>query len=455
MPNWFAYAALALWPLVTVWLYRSKPITEATLWTIIGGHMFLPVHTAVDLPMIPPLGKESIPALVAFIGCRFVGRKRVVILGQPGLVRWLLLLFIAGPFVTAALNGDAVFVGGLQLLPMTHYDALSAVVNQLIVAAPFFLGRQLFRSYEDHLVMFRVLVIAGLFYSLLMLFEVRMSPQLHTLIYGYFPHDFGQQMRFGGFRPVVFMGHGLLVSFFAAIIVIAATVCWQLKIKIRPFPPAGVTYYLVLVLVLCKSVASIMYGFAGFHLIKQTSYKAQLRLARVLVLIALFYLTLSIMNLLPHQTLTNWVAVADAERAQSLAFRFDNENILLGHARQRFFFGWGGWGRNRVYNDETGNDMSVTDGRWIITFGQFGLFGFFAEFGLLSISVFKATAAFKKVLTNEEKCLLSAHALLIGVIMMDQLPNASLAPWLWLLTGILLGRAEAVLQSEKQHLTTK
>lgn len=61
--------------------------------------------------------------------------------------------------------------------------------------------------------MFRFLVIAGLIYTVPMLYEIRMSPQLHTIFYGYFPHSFGQQARGGGFRPVVFMGHGLLVGF--------------------------------------------------------------------------------------------------------------------------------------------------------------------------------------------------------------------------------------------------
>lgn len=455
MGNWFAYAALGIWPIVTIYLYRTKSVTEATLWTILGGHMLLPVKTAVDLPMIPPLGKESIPALVAFLGCRFIAIKRIPIFGQSGWVRWLLLLYIVGPFITAELNGDAVFVGGRRLPPITHYDALSVVINQFIHIIPFFLGRQLFRTYEDQQLMFRVLIVAGLFYSLLMLFEVRMSPQLHAWIYGYFPHgsgSFGQQMRYGGFRPVVFMGHGLLVSFFAVVTVIAATVFWQLKIKVRQFSPPGVTYYLLLVLLLCKSVGSILYGFGAFLLIKITSFKTQLHVARILALLALLYPALSIMNLFPHQTFMNWASM-DADRAQSLGTRFDNEYALLDHARKRFFFGWGTWGRNRLYSEESGGDITITDGRWIITFGQFGWFGFVAEFGLLAMPVFRALAAFKLLKTKNEMSLLCVHALIIGIMMIDQLPNSSLAPWLWLLTGILLGRAEAILEASKKIAT--
>lgn len=408
--------------------------------------MFLPVGTSVDLPMIPPLGKESIPAIAAWVGCRFIAKKRIPIFGQRGLVRWLLLLFIIGPFITAEFNGDAIFTAGHRLIPMTHYDALSAMVNQFIVILPFFLGRQLFRTYEDQLLMFRALIIAGLIYSLLMLFEVRMSPQLHTWIYGYFPHNFGQQMRYGGFRPVVFMGHGLLVSFFAAIVVIAGTVFWQLKIKVRRFSPANITYYFLIVLLLCKSVASLVYGVAAFLLIKLTSFKMQLYAARIMVLMALLYPTLSIVNLFPHQMLMDWITSLDAERAQSMGVRFDNEHLLLDHGRNRFFFGWGTWGRNRLFDAETGQDITITDGRWIITFGQFGWFGFVAEFGLIAMSVFRATAAFKRIKRKEEICLLCAHALLVGLIMIDQIPNASIAPWLWLITGILLGRSEAILE---------
>jgi hypothetical protein len=450
MGNLFAYAAIGIWPIVTVWLYRTKTVTEATLWAILGAHMLLPVRTEIDLPMIPPLGKESIPALAAFLGCRFVARRRIPIFGRIDLVRWLLFLFILVPFMTAELNGDAIFAGGHQLTPMTHYDALSAAVNQLIIVMPFFLGRQLFKTCEDQLLMFRILIIAGLFYSLLILFEVRMSPQLHSWIYGYFPHNFGQQKRYGGFRAVVFMGHGLLVAFFVATTVLAATVFWQLKLKVRQFSMAHITYYFLLVLLLCKSVASLLYGLAAFILVKFTSFNMQFRAARILVLLALLYPTLCIINIFPHQTLMDWAVSIDAERAQSLGVRFDNEHALLEHARNRFFFGWGGWGRSRIFSEETGRDVTLTDGRWIITFGQFGWLGFIAEFGLLALPVFRAFSASKLVKNQKELALLSAHALLIGLVMADQLPNASLAPWLWLLVGILLGRVETIVDESKK-----
>jgi hypothetical protein len=44
------------------------------------------------------------------------------------------------------------------------------------------------------------------------LYEVVMSPRLHRIVYGFHPHSFGQAKRGGGWRPVVFMHHGLMNS---------------------------------------------------------------------------------------------------------------------------------------------------------------------------------------------------------------------------------------------------
>ena len=132
------------------------------------------------------------------------------------------------------------------------------------------------------------------------------------------------------------------------------------------------------------------------------------------------------------------------ERAQSLKFRFDQEQQLLDHAWERFSFGWGRFGRNRVYDEESGRDLSVTDGRWIITMGQFGFFGFLAEFGLLALPVFRAASSLRYADTLHEQVFLAALALMLAINVVDLLPNASLSPFTWLIAGTLLGRTEAL-----------
>ena len=64
------------------------------------------------------------------------------------------------------------------------------------------------------------------------------------------------------------------------------------------------------------------------------------------------------------------------DRAQSLAFRLSNEEMLIRKTMERPLFGWGGWGRGKVY-DEEGKDITITDSLWIITFNNYGFWGTF------------------------------------------------------------------------------
>ena len=68
---------------------------------------------------------------------------------------------------------------------------------------------------------------AALIYAPLCLLELRLSPQLHRWVYGYHQHDFVQTMRDGGYRPMVFMEHGLMVSFWMAAAALTAFWLWH------------------------------------------------------------------------------------------------------------------------------------------------------------------------------------------------------------------------------------
>jgi hypothetical protein len=274
-----------------------------------------------------------------------------------------------------------------------------------------------------------------------MLFEVRMSPQLNNWIYGYRASEFIQQVRGDSYRPVVFVGHGLAMAFLTMTGFVAATALWKAKEKIFQYSAGAATAYLGVLLVLCRSLASLTYGVASFTLIKFVSPKMQMRAAMILVTFALCYPLLRSADLIPVETILDVAGSVNTDRADSLQTRFENERQLLARAAERFFFGWGRWGRSRVY-DRYGNDVSITDGRWIITMGQFGLFGFLAEFGLLSITVFRAAFALRFARSKSEEIFLAALALIVAVMIFDLIPNSGLNSWTWLLAGSLLGRAE-------------
>src|SRR5262245_32445400 len=336
--NWFAFVALLAWPAVALWLFQARPVNKALAWTILGAYLLLPVGASIKFEGIPAFDKSSIPNLAALVGCILIARRALRLFHGFGLAEVLILMLVVGPFITSALNGDTIIVGERVLPGVGAYDALSAVISQLIFLLPFFLARQFLRDAQDTIEVLRVLVIAGLAYSLPMLFEVRMSPQLHTWIYGYFPHSFIQQMRDGGFRPVVFLGHGLLVAFFIMTTAVAAAAFWRTQNRILRLPAACISPWLGGVLVLCKTLSAFVYGVVAMALVRFTRPRLQLRIALLLVGLAVLYPTLRAGDLFPTRFVTNLAQSVSAERAESLKVRLDNEDQLLDRAWQRFTF---------------------------------------------------------------------------------------------------------------------
>lgn len=429
-------------------------IGRATLWAILAPYLWLPARLSVDLPLLPPLDKSTIPNLAAYFACLFFKGKRVPLLPKDRLARWLILIYVGSPFISALSNPEPIIAGPVFIKGMELYDALSDVIRQILFVLPFLLGLAFLRSAKDHEDLLRVVAFAGLLYSLPMFFEVRMSPQLHTWIYGYFPHSFAQQMRDGGFRPVVFMGHGLLVAFFTMTSVIAATALWRIHRGVGVFSGGQAALYLMGLLVFCKSMASLLYALALSPLAAFAKPKNQVRIASVMVLVALIYPALRGWDLFPSQMIHEFASSYSAERAQSYDFRIQNENMLLDKANQRPYFGWGSWGRNRIYDPITGQDLSVTDGRWVIVIGQYGWIGLFAEFGLLALTVLRSASTLRYCTSKRESIVLGAITLILGINILDLIPNNTMIPWTWLVSGALLGRYEQYFYSRQlQHLS--
>mgnify|MGYP007022651355 CR=1 FL=1 len=410
---------------------------------LLGGYMFLPEKTAIDLPMLPPFNKESASILAILIGCSFVAKHKITLLGK-GKVKWLILIYLMSPFLTAMNNGEVIVIHGTVLPAMNYYDALTELIGHTITLVPFIIGRQFFKKTESQLLFFKVMAVGGLLYSLLVLIEIRMSPQLHTWVYGFFPHQFIQMKRMGGWRPVVFMSHGLTLAIFMAAAFVSSYVFVQKKKRIAGFLALHVACYLFVILILCKSYAPLFYVLMILLVLKLCSIKMQFKFAKIVAIFVLLYPLLSILDWFPHKSMVNLAEEISLERAQSLEYRFTNEYILLNHAKQKVFFGWGTWSRNRVFSKETGEDLSTTDGDWIITLGTYGIIGFAAKFLLFIYPVFRAVSVYRFVQTKEEKNLLAIHSLLISFILLDQIPNSSLSIWVWLFAGILLGRTETI-----------
>lgn len=435
MGNAFSYLMLASWPVVSAVLFQRLEARRAFIWSILGAYMLLSPLTAIAMPVIPDLGKDSLATGAAALLAWAAGH-RVLALPRGAMLKAMILVFVLWPWATMLGNPDPL-VAGTSLRPgLTPYDTFSTMVGQAFMLLPFLAARNVLRAPGSERLMLRALMIGGLAYSLPMLVEVRLSPQINVWIYGYFAHDFIQMMRYGGFRPMVFMSHGLWVALFTFSALASAAALARARAFSRRMVLA--VLWLGVMLVLCKSMAPILYALAVLPLLLLAPPRLMLAVAAVIAATVLVFPLLRLAGLIPVEQVTSAALAIDAERAASLIFRLRNEGILLERAVEKLWTGWGGYGRNLLVDPTSGAYETIADGRWIITLGVAGLPGYIAEFGLFTLPVL---AAWRTPAMRDEP-LLASLVLMHAVMLIDLIPNATLTPLTFLMAGLILGRVE-------------
>ncbi|MDD7971541.1 hypothetical protein [Roseinatronobacter alkalisoli] len=455
MPSIIAYAALLIWPFVIVAMFRKMAPERAFIWAILGGYMALPELTEFNLPVIPAFDKTSIPNLTAFALCLVMLKMRPGLLPDGLLGKALVVVLCAAPVIAVFFNTDPLVFGmaqsGRLTLTSDHaysvpgmriYDSVSMLVRQLIMILPFFMARHLLASEQALTELLRALMIAGLIYSVPIMWEVRFSPQLHTDIYGFFQHDFQQMMREGGYRPIVFMPHGLWLSLFMVMTAVSALYFAKQATPSDRVRASIIAVYLFVMVNLTKSLGPLLILLTISTLVVLLKPRMQLRVAGLMALLTLSYPLLRGAGLVPTDKLVELASQRSQERAQSLQFRFDNEDLLLDRAAQKPLFGWGGYGRNQIFDPQTGEMISISDGQWVITIGQWGWVGYLALFGLLCLPLLALLWRYRQVPDSALPPQAGVLALILGASLVDLLPNATLVSLTWLIAGALLGHAE-------------
>jgi len=446
---------LALWPLICLILFRRMPLERALIWSILGGYLILPPLTEFNLPLVPSMDKTTIPALSAALILVFVLGRRFKVLPDFLPAKLLVLLFILGTIPTVLTNANPIlfevladadpiqFITG-TLPGLSTRDTLSVLISQMLTLLPFLMARQFLGTALGLREMLIALVVGGLAYSIPSLIEIRFSPQTNIWIYGFFQHSFEQMMRNGGFRPIVFLPHGLWLAIFVVTALLAAAALFKQEPAEHKFRYLMITAYLAVLLVLCKSLASLAYGMALVPLILFTSPRTQVRVAIAFAVIAVVYPVLRNGHMVPLDAILAKAEEISPERAASLEYRFSNEEWLLWRAADKPLFGWGGWGRNLIRHDETGQILSIPDGRWIIVFGTFGWVGYIAEFGLLALPILLCGWQMRGARLAEISPYIVPLVLMLAVTMVDMLLNATLIPFTWMTAGAILGHLEQV-----------
>ena len=424
--------ALIMWVPISAWIFSRERPTRAATHVLVWGMMWLPEAAAFDFPLLPPFTKYSISALCALAGTYWKARPRLRAARFGRGYDLLVFAMMLGEVGTVLTNQDPLRYGSWKFIDLpafSPYDGISAAVRDFLdVGVPVLLGRALVRNRRDLYDVLSILMVAGIVYSLPILWELRMSPMLHTDVYGFAPRsDWAQNLRLGGYRATVFMGHGLVVGFFMFLCTTAATALHQAgRRQLWSVPMRFVVLSMFVMLGLCKAAAALIYGVVGFLLIRFLSVKNQMRVLIFLALIVVSYPFSRLTNLFPTQSLLSAASTMGPDRVESLQFRFDNEDILVIKGVERPFFGWGGFGRERVYDADTGKDFIVQDGHWIALFGQHGTVGFVCYFLLLLLPIYQAARRMQTVPSREDRTLMAALAYMVVVCAVNMLPNMPL-----------------------------
>jgi hypothetical protein len=433
---------VVVWVVVMVGVFPSFHPRRSVLLAVLGGALFLP-ELRDELALGPfHFSKGQAISYAALLGALLYDSERLLS-GRPRWVDVPMVLWCLCP-LPSVLTNDPPPDGSPPLR-----DALSQTWTQVVTfGIPYLLGRVYFSDPESLRELALGVVIAALVYSPLCVFESRMSPQLHRMVYGYMQHEFAQTIRLGGYRPMVFMQHGLALGLFISSAALVATWMWWAG-GLSPRRPAGTegggqSGYIPLVLlltnVLVKSTGAFALGCGGgavLWLARATGSRWWLLL---LTAVPVAYVAARATGEWSGNDVVTFIAEnVGADRASSLKFRFDNEDLLAERATLRPAFGWGGWGRARVFDEETGRDQTTTDGYWIIVLGDRGGFGLAALGAALLLPVVRFAFLFPPARWDRRAAPAAALTVVLALWTIDSLLNAMLVPIYIVIAGAVTG----------------
>lgn len=436
-PNVVVLVACVGFLLVVAACFSSLAPRRAVLAAMLGGWLFLPhfdsgsgfdflvFHSKAAL--VP--GSVLLGSLV-FDGVRW-RRLRLRLLDVPVLVLCL------SPFATALDNGLGV------------YEGVAASVDVVLTwGSPYLLGRAYLGDADGPRDFAVALVVAALAYVPLSLWEIRMSPQIHQTVYGYRPFGFEQSLRFGGWRPSVFMQHGLALGLFMASGTLSAFWLWRsgARAQVAGLPTGWAFLVLGATTLLAKSIGSILLLATGMAVLEATRSLRSSALLAALALAPPAYCAARMAGWNAASVISLSGTVVNLERAESIRVRVESEKRLIAKAVERPWLGWGRFGRSFVYDEEGRRSGEViTDSLWIIVVGVAGIVGL-GSLGLMlaapPLALLRAGPAARWAGAPLAPAAALAVVLLLWTI--DQLVNAMLTPVYPAIAGALVSYAGTV-----------
>lgn len=352
-------------PLTVFFFFNMRP-RVAVLCSVIGGFLLLPM-ASYDLPGLPNYTKSTAIAFGLLLGGVLSGQKterlfQFTIYDFP-MVAWCFV----SPVITSLTNG------------LGLYDGISGAVGDYFAWGVFWWAGRVY--FEDRIALnelCRGIIIGGLIYVPLCLFELRMSPQLSNIFYGFFPHSFAQHIRYGGYRPIVFMQHGLMVALWMAQAFNVTFWFWRGKrvTHLMDIPVSIWVLMICITAILCKSVNGWFFLLASILCFYYYKKNESVKLFKFIILLIPVYIFFRVSGIISAETIQGLSSLfIEGERVQSLSSRLFQEDLFSAKAMRQPLFGWGGWNRGWPINPMTGEMIRTVDAIWTMIISERGLLG--------------------------------------------------------------------------------
>ena len=437
--------ALFVWPLIAIALFNALGRMKGVIWAVVLPALTLPEKVVYDLPGLPPYNKDMAIVAGLLLGL-LVTQSRKDNTAAPAVadpfakkaIFGLAGLLLVSGFLTVVTNREPLVYGPVTLPGLGIRDLISMTSASLLLLATYLIAQRHLSTPEAHTELLKVFVIAGLIYTLPILFEARMSPQLHRWTYGFFQHSWQQHIRGGYFRPIVFMPHGLWIGILLTCCAMAAFVLLKNKVKSGgpriQFFLAGL--WLLGVLLLSRNLGAAALAAVFVPVLWFLRFKVQIWIAIAIMAWFVIHPALRQTELVTFENASNYVGRISVERQESFDYRIENEAAFLERAALKPVAGWGIWARWRIRDPITGEDISTSDGRWISVLGERGWIGFIAYFGLLTLPTFMLLRAARRWEMTQAT---AGLGLIMAAVIAYQIPNNTIGPLVLVVAGALSG----------------
>jgi tetratricopeptide (TPR) repeat protein len=425
--NYLGLIVLIGWIPFILLAYNTMTPKRAVAILFVAAWLLLP-YGEINLPGLPSYNKMTATVLGLLIATMIFNQGMLLSL-RP---RWFdipIVVWCLMPMVSSTTNDQGLYAGLAQTLNETVAWGL-----------PYLIGRVCLDDAEAMKDFALAVFIGALVYIPFCLFEMRFSPLIATWVYGFINIE---GTRYGGFRPKVFLFHGLELGMWMTNATLMGYSFWKFGTikQIRGIPIHKLLLALVVTTVLCKSTGALT-----LLAIAIAAMAMALRLKSRLVLLAIvaippLYCATRTLDLWSGQEVVELArATVGEDRAGSFAYRLGMERMLIDRAMERPVFGWFGNGRNLLWYSN-GVIKSVPDGWWVIALGMAGTVGLTAMLALLLLPMIVTIRRNPPSTWGDPRVgPLLALSMMLVLGMIDYLSNAMLMPIYPLVAGGLLGQ---------------